>query len=89
MTILDPNTTALLNQLGFDASLVETLLSSAIWLTVLSVLTAIPTGIIAKRKGRSITLWLLYALLIPVAPLLLIWLLPAVPGEGPQQGSHE
>ncbi len=87
--MLDPNTTALLNQLGFDANLVETLLSSAIWLTVLALVTAIPTGIIAKRKGRSRTLWLLFALAIPVVPLLLIWLLPAVPGEGPQQGSHE
>ncbi len=57
--MLDPNTTALLNQLGFDAGLVETLLSSAIWITVLAFVTAIPTGIIAKRKGRSRTLWFL------------------------------
>jgi hypothetical protein len=44
--MLDPNTTALLNQLGFDAGLVETLLSSAIWLTALTIVTAIPTGIV-------------------------------------------
>jgi hypothetical protein len=87
--MLDPNTAALLNQLGFDAGLVETLLSSVIWLTVLSLVTAIPTVIIAKQKGRSSTLWLLFALSIPVVPLLLIWLLPKVPGESPQQGSHE
>jgi hypothetical protein len=80
--MLDPNTTALLNQLGFDAGLVETMLSGAIWLTVLSLVTAIPTVIIAKQKRRSRTLWFLFALLIPVVPLLLIWLLPAVPGEG-------
>ncbi len=86
--MLDPNTTALLNQLGFDAGLVETMLSSAIWLTVLAFVTAIPTGIIAKRKGRSRTLWLLFALSIPVVPLLLIWLLPAVPGVGPQRSRH-
>ncbi len=89
MTMLDPNTIALLNQLGFDAALVESMLSSAIWFTVLVLVTAIPTGIIAKRKGRSRTLWLLFALTIPVVPLLLIWLLPAVSGEGHQQGNHE
>ncbi len=89
LTMFDPNTTALLNQLGFDAGLVETLLSSEIWLTILALVTAIPTVIIAKRKGRSRTLWILFALSIPVVPLLLIWLLPAVPGEGPHQGSHE
>jgi hypothetical protein len=87
--VLDPNTTALLNQLGFDAGLVETLLTSAIQLTVLALVTAIPTVIIAKRKGRSRALWLLFALSIPVVPLLLIWLLPAVPGENHQQGNHE
>ena len=87
--MFDPNTTALLNQLGFDAGLVEALLSSAILLTVLALVTAIPTVILAKQKGRSRTLWLLFALSIPVVPLLLIWLLPALPGEGPQQGSHE
>ena len=89
LTMLDPNTTALLNQLGFDAGLVETLLSSVIWITFLALVTAIPTVIIAKQKGRSRTLWLLFALSIPVVPLLLIWLLPKVPGESPQQESHE
>ncbi len=87
--MLDPNTIALLDQLGFDTVLVETLLSSAIWLTVLAFATAIPTGIIAKQKGRSRPLWFVFALSIPVVPLLLLWLLPAVPGEGPQQGSQE
>jgi len=87
--MLDPNTIALLNQLGFDAGFVETLLTSAIQLTVVAVVTAIPTVIIAKRKGRSRTLWLLFALSIPLIPLLLIWLLPAVPGESHQQGSNE
>jgi len=82
--MLDPNTTALLNQLGFDANILETLLSSVILLTVLSLVTAIPTGIIAQRKGRSRVLWLLFALSIPLVPLFLVWLLPAVPGEGPQ-----
>jgi hypothetical protein len=88
-TMLDPNTTTLLNQLGFDAGLVEMLLSSVIWLTFLALVTAIPTVIIARRKVRSSTLWLLSSLSIPVVPLLLILLLPKVPGEGPQQGNHE
>jgi hypothetical protein len=88
-TMLNPNTTTLLNQLGFDAGLVEMLLSSVIWLTFLALVTAIPTVIIARRKVRSSTLWLLSSLSIPVVPLLLILLLPKVPGEGPQQGNHE
>ena len=89
LTMLDPNTTTLLNQLGFDAGLVEMLLSSVIWLTFLALVTAIPTVIIARRKVRSSTLWLLFSLSIPVVPLLLILLLPKVPGEGPQQVNHE
>jgi hypothetical protein len=43
--------------------------------------TAIPTGIIARRKNRSRGLWLLFALSIPVLPLLLVWLLPALPSR--------
>ncbi|MDK9704493.1 MAG: hypothetical protein OEL20_15270 [Sulfuritalea sp.] len=76
---LDPNTTALLNQLGLDAAAVESLVSSLIVLTVASVIAAIPTAIIARRKGRSPALWLLFALSVPVLPLLLVWLLPKVP----------
>ena len=81
--MLDPNATVLLNQLGVDAGLVESLMSGAILLTVLTLATAIPTGIIAKRKGRSRALWLLFALSIPLLPLLLVWLLPAVPSKRP------
>jgi len=84
--VLDPNTTALLNQLGFDAGLIETLLSSAILISILALVTAIPTGLIAKQKGRSRTLWLLFALSIPLLPLLLVWLLPAIP-DGSQKGA--
>jgi hypothetical protein len=80
--VIDPNTTALLNQLGFDAGILESLMSGAIFLTVLTLITAFPTVAIAKRKGRSKTLWLLFALSIPVIPLLLIWLLPEVPSDG-------
>jgi hypothetical protein len=33
---------------------------------------------LAKRKGRSVALWLVLSLSFPVLPLLLVWLLPAV-----------
>ena len=81
--MLDPQTTALLNQLGFDVSLLESLLSNAIPLTLVTLATAIPTGMLARQKGRSRTIWLLFALSIPVLPLLLIWLLPALPAGKP------
>ena len=81
--MLDPNTIALLNQLGYDAGLVESLLSGVLVLTVVTVAAAIPTAIIAKRKGRSTTLWIVLALSIPVVPLLLIWWLPKLPSAGP------
>ena len=76
---LDPNTTALLQQLGYDAATIESMVSSLIILTVVSVIAAIPTVMIARRKGRSPVLWLLFALSVPVLPLLLVWLLPNVP----------
>jgi len=75
---LDPNTTALLKQLGYDAATIEALVSSLLLLTVLSVVAAIPTAMIARRKGRSVALWLLFALSLPVLPLLVVWLLPEV-----------
>jgi RsiW-degrading membrane proteinase PrsW (M82 family) len=80
--MLDPQTMALLRQLGFDAADIESLLAGATILTVLMLVTAIPTAIIAKRKNRSRGLWVLFALSIPVLPLLLVWLLPARPAEG-------
>ena len=79
--MLDPDTTALLNQLGYDAGFIESLLSGAIWLTVVALVTAVPTAIIAERKGRSRALWVLLALSVPLLPLLLVWLLPKVPGK--------
>jgi len=81
--VLDPNTTALITQLGLDAGLMEALMSGAIWISVLTLVTAIPTGMIARRKGRSKTLWILFALSLPVIPLLLIWFLPALPSKRP------
>jgi hypothetical protein len=84
--VLDPQTTVLLSQLGIDTGLIESLMSGAIFFTIATLIAAIPTGIIAKQKGRSRTRWLLFALSIPVIPLLLIWLLPAVrPDKPPPQ----
>lgn len=87
---LDPNTTALLNQLGYDAATIEALMSSLVILTVVAVVAAIPTAMIARRKGRSVALWLLFALSIPVLPLLLVWWLPKVPDAArpPQRNSR-
>ncbi|MFH1869757.1 MAG: hypothetical protein ABIK82_15905 [Pseudomonadota bacterium] len=82
--MLDANTVAQLNQLGISAETIESALSGLIVLTVLSVVAAIPTAILAKRKGRSVAGWLILALTIPVVPLLLIWLLPTLPDRPPQ-----
>ncbi|MCM2306770.1 MAG: hypothetical protein NDI91_04785 [Sulfuritalea sp.] len=82
--MLDANTVAQLNQLGISAETIESTLSGLIVLTLLSVVAAIPTAILAKRKGRSVAGWLILALTIPVVPLLLIWLLPKLP-DRPRQ----
>ena len=77
--MLDPETIALLRQFDVDAATLEPLLASAAILTVATLAAVIPTGIIAQRKNRSRGLWLLFALSIPVLPLLLVWLLPSLP----------
>jgi hypothetical protein len=77
--MLDPNTIALLDQFGVSADSVEAALASLAFLTVLTVATAIPTAMVARKKGRSGPGWLLLALSIPVLPLLLVWLLPRKP----------
>lgn len=82
--MLDANTVALLNQLGISTGTIESALSGLILLTVLSVAAAIPTAILAKRKGRSVAGWLILALSIPVVPLLLIWFLPKLPDKSAQ-----
>jgi hypothetical protein len=82
--MLDANTVALLNQLGISTGTIESTLSGLIFLTVLSVVAAIPTVILAKRKGRSVAGWLILALSIPVVPLLLIWFLPKLPDKSAQ-----
>ncbi|MCM2288931.1 MAG: hypothetical protein NDI67_07880 [Sulfuritalea sp.] len=85
--MLDPQTTELLRQLGVDASNLEPLLASAAILTVVTLGAVIPTGIIASRKNRSRGLWQLFALSIPVLPLLLVWLLPPLPAPPSDPGT--
>ena len=74
--MLDPTTLAALNQLGITAEMVDTATSTVIWLTLVTVATAIPTAVIARRKGRSAAAWIVLALSIPLLPLLLVWWLP-------------
>lgn len=80
-TMLDPNTLALLDQLGISAATVESALASLAIFTILTLATAIPTAIVAKQKGRSVAGWLFLALSIPVVPLLMVWLLPKLPNN--------
>jgi hypothetical protein len=75
--MLDPQTTELVRQLGFDPSAIEALLSWGMILTVATLLAAVPTGIIAKRKGRSVGGWVVFALSLPIIPALIIWMLPS------------
>ena len=74
--MLSPELTAQLTQFGIDAATAEALIASGVYLTIASVIAAIPTAMIAKRKRRSVAGWVLLALCIPVVPLLLVWLLP-------------
>jgi ABC-type spermidine/putrescine transport system permease subunit I len=73
--MLDPQLAALLTEFGVDPAIVESTLKWAIYLTIVSVVAAIPTGIIAKRKGRSVSGWVIFALCVPLLPLLIVWLL--------------
>lgn len=73
--MLDPQVTALLVQFGYDPKAIEALLKAALYLTIVAVIAAIPTGIIAKRKGRSVSGWVLFALSVPLLPLIIVCLL--------------
>jgi hypothetical protein len=75
--VLDAQTSALLSEFGFNPATFESLMKIGIWLTIASLVAAIPTGMIAKRKGRSVTGWVVLELCIPLVPLLVVWLLPA------------
>jgi hypothetical protein len=74
--MLDPQISALLVDLGYDPRSIETLVSAAIYLTIVAVAAAVPTGVIARHKGRSVIGWVTFALTVPLLPLLIVWLLP-------------
>lgn len=71
-----------LAELGYDVATIHAILAWSLYLTLVSVVAAIPTGIIARRKGRSVVGWVIFALLVPLLPLLIVWLLPAKPKQG-------
>lgn len=77
--MLPPSTIDMLRQSGVDPALLDSLLASAAILTIATLATVIPTAVIARRKHRSRGMWLLFALSVPVLPLLLVWLLPPLP----------
>ena len=79
--MLDPQLTALLAQFGADSATMQALIRWTVYLTIASVVAAIPTGLIAKRRGRSVSGWVIFALLVPVLPLVIVWLLPAKRGR--------
>jgi len=74
--MLSPEINAQLSQLGIDPATAESMIEASVYLTIVSVVAAIPTGVIARRKARSVAGWVVFALCIPVLPLLLVWLLP-------------
>jgi hypothetical protein len=82
--MLDPDTIALLGQLGISADTIESALSALLFLTIVTVVATIPTAILARKKQRSVTGWVILALSVPVVPLLVIWLLPALPAKLPK-----
>ncbi len=67
---------ALLAELGYDPATVQAMISWALYLTIASVIAAVPTGVIAKRKGRSVAGWVIFELCVPIVPLLIVWSLP-------------
>jgi hypothetical protein len=79
--MLDSQLSAILGEFGVDPATVEALFTGAIYLTIVSVVAAIPTGIIARRKGRSVSGWVIFALCVPLLPWAIIWLLPSRKGK--------
>ena len=85
--MLDPQIYSLLAELGFKPATVDAMMSGLIYLTLATVLAAIPTGIIAARKGRSAARWVVFALCIPALPLLLVAVLQKIKkGSSPPSG---
>ncbi len=73
--MLNPQVSAFLVQFGYDQAAIEALITVAVYLTLIAVVAAFPTGLIAKRKGRSVTGWVIFALSVPLLPLLIVWML--------------
>lgn len=76
--MLDPNTLALLSLAGISPETAESAVTGLALATVLTLVTAIPTVMLARRKGRSVAFWLVLALSFPLLPLLALWLLPEI-----------
>ena len=77
----DAQLSQLLSQLGYDPATIKSLMDWAIWLTVLTVVAAVPTALIARRKGRSVSGWVIFALCVPLLPWVIVWLLPSRKGK--------
>lgn len=78
---------AQLAQLGYDPAAVESMMAWLVYLTIASIVAAVPTGIVARRKNRSVAGWVIFELCIPVVPLLIVWALPAKERKaGPDRG---
>jgi len=84
--MLDPQLSAMLGELGIDPATAEAVATGAIYLTIASVVAAIPTGIIARRKGRSVSGWVIFALCVPLLPWAIVWLLPGRKGKSTGPG---
>jgi predicted PurR-regulated permease PerM len=76
--MIDPNTLALLSLAGISPENAESAITGFALATVLTLVTAIPTVMLARRKGRSVAFWLVLALSFPLLPLLVLWLLPEI-----------
>ena len=80
--MLDPQLSALMVELGLDPKSIEALVSGSIYFTIVAIAAAVPTGVVASRRGRSVTGWVMFALALPVLPLLIVWLLPGKRSDG-------
>jgi len=72
----DTSLVTLLVSLGIPPEMAASSVSAMVWLTVVTAAAALPTAWLARARGRSVALWVVFALSIPVIPLLLVWLLP-------------
>jgi ABC-type spermidine/putrescine transport system permease subunit I len=73
---MDSQIYSMLADLGFDRAMVDAMVSVLAIVTILTLLLAVPTGIIAHRNGRSAASWVIFALCVPLLPLVIVWLLP-------------